>query len=51
MKRRSGMICGTYVMEHLGEEKGILLVDETGFVKKGKKSAGKERANCLSMSF
>jgi hypothetical protein len=36
MKRRSGMICGTYVMEHLREEKGILVVDETGFVKKAR---------------
>src|SRR5512135_102741 len=29
-----------YVMDHLGEAAGILVVDETGFVKKGKKSAG-----------
>src|SRR5713226_7358325 len=29
-----------YVNEHLGEGGGILVVDETGFVKKGKKSAG-----------
>jgi SRSO17 transposase len=32
-----------YVIEHLGEESGILVVDETGFVKKGKKSAGVAR--------
>jgi SRSO17 transposase len=32
-----------YVVEHLGEEKGVLVVDETGFVKKGKKSAGVAR--------
>jgi SRSO17 transposase len=32
-----------YVIEHLGEEKGLLVVDETGFVKKGKKSAGVTR--------
>ena len=32
-----------YVMEHLGEADGILVVDETGFVKKGKKSAGVAR--------
>jgi SRSO17 transposase len=32
-----------YVMEHLGEAGGILVVDETGFVKKGKKSAGVAR--------
>ena len=32
-----------YVSEHLAEEDGILVVDETGFVKKGKKSAGVAR--------
>src|SRR5438132_2584472 len=33
----------TYVIEQLGETGGILVVDETGFVKKGKKSAGVAR--------
>jgi SRSO17 transposase len=32
-----------YVMEHLGAEQGVLVVDETGFLKKGKKSAGVAR--------
>ncbi len=32
-----------YVVEHLGEDSGVLVVDETGFVKKGKKSAGVAR--------
>jgi SRSO17 transposase len=32
-----------YVVEHLGEESAVLVVDETGFVKKGKKSAGVAR--------
>ncbi|HLV98282.1 MAG TPA: IS701 family transposase [Ktedonobacterales bacterium] len=32
-----------YVLGHLGEEAGILVVDETGFLKKGKKSAGVAR--------
>src|SRR5258706_2264527 len=32
-----------YVLEQLGEPGGILVVDETGFVKKGKKSAGVAR--------
>jgi SRSO17 transposase len=32
-----------YVVEHLGETGGILVVDETGFLKKGKKSAGVAR--------
>src|SRR5450755_1239352 len=32
-----------YVIEHLGESGGILAVDETGFLKKGKKSAGVAR--------
>jgi SRSO17 transposase len=30
----------SYVLAHLGEEAGILVVDETGFLKKGKQSAG-----------
>jgi SRSO17 transposase len=29
-----------YVVEHLGDPEGILVVDETGFLKKGDKSAG-----------
>jgi SRSO17 transposase len=33
----------TYVSEQLGEPGGLLVVDETGFVKKGKKSAGVAR--------
>jgi SRSO17 transposase len=32
-----------YVTEHLGEENGVLVIDETGFIKKGKKSAGVAR--------
>lgn len=32
-----------YVVEQLGEESAVLAVDETGFVKKGKKSAGVAR--------
>jgi SRSO17 transposase len=32
-----------YVLDHLGEGAGILVVDETGFLKKGKKSAGVAR--------
>src|SRR5258708_15809095 len=32
-----------YVTEHLSGEDGVLVVDETGFVKKGKKSAGVAR--------
>ena len=43
------------MLEHLGEAAGSLVVDETGFLKKGKKSAGVapqysgtagDRANC-----
>ena len=33
----------TYVIEQLGSADGILVVDETGFIKKGKKSAGVAR--------
>jgi len=32
-----------YVMEHLGDEDGVLIVDETGFLKKGIKSVGVQR--------
>ncbi len=32
-----------YVVEHLGAPDGVLIVDETGFVKKGTKSAGVAR--------
>src|SRR5947209_9524945 len=32
-----------YVAEHLGEAAGVLVVDETGFLKKGDKSAGVAR--------
>ena len=32
-----------YVVEHLGDAGGVLVVDETGFVKKGTRSAGVQR--------
>lgn len=32
-----------YVMEHLGDPGAVLVLDETGFVKKGRKSAGVQR--------
>jgi SRSO17 transposase len=32
--------CRRYVIEHLGAPDGVLIVDETGFVKKGTQSAG-----------
>ena len=32
-----------YVVEHLGDPQGILVMDETGFLKKGEKSAGAQR--------
>jgi SRSO17 transposase len=32
-----------YVVEHLGDEKAVLVVDETGFLKKGDKSVGVQR--------
>ncbi len=33
----------SYVVEHLGDPKGVLVVDETGFIKKGVKSVGVKR--------
>ncbi len=32
-----------YVLEHLGDDNGVLIVDETGFMKKGTGSAGVQR--------
>jgi SRSO17 transposase len=32
-----------YIVEHLGDPGGVLVVDETGFLKKGTKSAGVQR--------
>src|SRR6266851_3115378 len=32
-----------YVVEHLGDADGVLVVDETGFLKKGIKSVGVKR--------
>lgn len=32
-----------YVIEHLGDSRGVLVIDETGFVKKGEHSAGVQR--------
>src|SRR5215213_8197033 len=32
-----------YVVQHLGDPQGVLIVDETGFLKKGEKSAGVQR--------
>ena len=33
----------SYVVEHLGDTGGVLVVDETGFIKKGSKSVGVKR--------
>jgi SRSO17 transposase len=32
-----------YVIEHLGDREGVLIVDDTGFIKKGARSAGVQR--------
>src|SRR5579862_487673 len=32
-----------YVVEHLGDAGGVLIADETGFIKKGTRSAGVQR--------
>jgi SRSO17 transposase len=36
-------LCRDYALEHLGDDDGVLVVDETGFLKKGSKSAGVAR--------
>ena len=36
-------LCRDYVVEHLGAKDGVLIVDETGFLKKGEHSAGVAR--------
>jgi len=36
-------LCRDHVLEHLGAEDGVLIVDETGFLKKGEHSAGVAR--------
>ena len=40
----SAMTCASNVVEHFGdEESAVLIVDETGFLKKGEKSVGVAR--------
>ena len=41
--RGPGSDLGGYVVEHLGCADGVVVVDETGFLKKGDKSAGVQR--------
>jgi SRSO17 transposase len=36
-------LCREYVVQHLGAADGVLVIDETGFLKKGSKSAGVAR--------
>ena len=36
----------TYVVEHLGDPEAVLIIDETGFLKKGTKSVGVKRQYC-----
>src|ERR671928_915115 len=39
-------LCRDYVVEHLGDPEAVLVVDETGFVKNGRHSAGVARQYC-----
>jgi SRSO17 transposase len=42
----SDLVCDDlrgYVVEHLGDPDGVLVVDETGFLKKGRTSVGVQR--------
>ena len=39
-------LCRDHVVEHLGDPGAVLVVDETGFVKKGRHSAGVARQYC-----
>ncbi|MFE7401903.1 transposase [Streptomyces sp. NPDC057557] len=43
---RSVTTLQAYVAEHLGTDNGVLITDDTGFVKKGSKSAGVQRRHC-----
>jgi len=36
-----------YVVEHLGDDQAVLVLDETGFVKKGTRSVGVKRQYLL----
>ena len=36
----------SYVVDHLGDPQAVLVVDETGFLKKGRKSVGVKRQYC-----
>jgi SRSO17 transposase len=36
----------TYILEHLGDPQAILVIDETSFRKRGKKSAGVSKQHC-----
>jgi SRSO17 transposase len=38
----------TYVIQHLGDPDGVLVIDETGFLKKGRHSAGVARCQRFS---
>src|SRR5687767_13664892 len=40
-------LCRNYAVEHLGAPDGVLIIDETGFLKKGTRSAGVARQYLL----
>jgi SRSO17 transposase len=42
-RTRSGTTCNGYVVEHLGDDGAVLVVDQTGFLKQGTGSVGVAR--------
>ena len=46
-----GQALRAYAVEHLGDEQAVLVLDETGFLKKGNKSVGVQRQHSGTWAF